>query len=426
MTRVFDRRYLNALTSLYGAQAANALVPLLLLPYLARVLHAQAWGMVLIAQAFGAWGGILIDYGFNLSATRSLARAADAGERAAIVSAVLGAKALIALLLMPAALAAYFFVGGLHDQPAYLAAGIVLALLQGFDLMWYFQGIERPGPYARLVGLSRLLMLPATVLLVRAPGDGLVALVVQAVAMLALLLLGLATLVRALPLRLPAMAAVRQELARGWSMFVFRSFASLYTTANTVILGLFAGPLIVGVYGSAEKITRQGLSLLSPVAQASFPRISRLVHHDHGAAVQHARTSLLIMSAVGLAACIAVWAGAPLIVALLLGPGYEAVVPVMRILAPMVPLVAISNVLGIQWMVPLGLDGLFNRVIIAGGLLNLALAALLAPRLGAGGMAIAVVSAEALVTAAMVLTIQRAGHAIWGAQAPVLADKTVA
>jgi len=77
---------------------------------------------------------------------------------------------------------------------------------------------------------------------------------------------------------------------------------------------------------------------------------------------------------------------------------FDPTVPVLRVLALLLPLIAASNVLGIQWMLPLGLDHVFNRIILAAGVLNLSLAYWLAPRFAEMGMAWAVVIAEAFVT----------------------------
>lgn len=97
---------------------------------------------------------------------------------------------------------------------------------------------------------------------------------------------------------------------------------------------------------------------------------------------------------------------APLLVRTLLGQAYEPAVPVLRILALLPPLIGISGILGIQWMVPLGLDKAFNAIIVIAGLANMGLAVLLAPNLKAEGMAWSVVSAEAFVTLAMFLHLR--------------------
>ena len=60
---------------LVAGQAIGLVIPLLTIPYLARVLGPAAWGPVLAAQAFGNWLGMIFDFGFELSGTRAVARA---------------------------------------------------------------------------------------------------------------------------------------------------------------------------------------------------------------------------------------------------------------------------------------------------------------------------------------------------------------
>jgi PST family polysaccharide transporter len=88
---------------------------------------------------------------------------------------------------------------------------------------------------------------------------------------------------------------------------------------------------------------------------------------------------------------------APLLVHVLLGPGFEPSVVVLRILALLPPLVAVSNVLGIQWMLALDLDRFVTAVVVSAGLLNVCLAVVLVPHYMHVGMALAVVASETLV-----------------------------
>jgi PST family polysaccharide transporter len=90
-----------------------------------------------------------------------------------------------------------------------------------------------------------------------------------------------------------------------------------------------------------------------------------------------------------------------------LGPGYESAVPVMRVLALLLPAIAVSTVLGMQWMLPLGMDAVYNKIIISAGVLNLLLASLLARRWQQMGMAWSVVLSEYLVTIAVCIVLVR-------------------
>jgi PST family polysaccharide transporter len=67
----------------------------------------------------------------------------------------------------------------------------------------------------------------------------------------------------------------------------------------------------------------------------------------------------------------------------------------------------VSTVLGMQWMLPLGMDAVYNKIIISAGVLNLLLASLLAGRWQQMGMAWSVVVSEYLVTVAVCVVLVR-------------------
>ena len=192
-------------------------------------------------------------------------------------------------------------------------------------------------------------------------------------------------------------------------MFLFRSAVSLYTTANALILGVFAPVSSVGYFAAAEKLVRAMLGAFSPICQSLFPRLNHLLRHSQTEALRLVRVSLAVMGGGAIALTIGIWFTAPYIIRVALGPGYSPAVGVLRILAVLLPAVSLSNVLGIQWMLPLGMDRAFNIIIILCGALNIAAAVLLAPRFAQMGMAASVAGCESLVTIAMFIVLWRRG-----------------
>src|SRR5690606_7466346 len=108
--------------------------------------------------------------------------------------------------------------------------------------------------------------------------------------------------------------------------------------------------------------------------------------------------SMRVTGTLGLLIGLVTFVGAPQIVAILLGPGYDAAIPLLRALALLPPLVAVNTVLGVQWAIPFGRDRAFLGAVLVSGTLNLALALPLAQRYGALGIIAALVGAEALQT----------------------------
>jgi O-antigen/teichoic acid export membrane protein len=106
---------------------------------------------------------------------------------------------------------------------------------------------------------------------------------------------------------------------------------------------------------------------------------------------------LALSGSAGLALSIALFVGAPLIVKVFLGSKYIPSVQVIAIMSPLPVLIAVSNILGVQLLFPFGHEKRVLSVVLTAGLINLALAFILAPRWQASGMATAVVISEVVV-----------------------------
>jgi PST family polysaccharide transporter len=404
-----SRHALN-ISSLYASLVFNALVNLGLIAYLARVLRPETFGLVLLAQAFGYWVAMIPEYGFSLSAGRAIARAAGDDARIAVIAhSVNAAKALLALLAVPVCVVAYFAVAGFHAYPAFLVGAGLFAVAQGFDPIWLFQGTERQFLYAIVSSGARALLLMLTLLLVKGPEDGGLVLFIQALATALVFAAGWAYLHRTFPRKRLRRSEVASVLKENWHTFQFRWVQALTTTSSLVILGIVSPPG-VQAFGSAERIVRNCLGLLGPISAAGMPRISRLIGTDAGAARKVARLSFVVMAGFGSLAGASIFLLAPLIVKILLGPAYEFVTPVMRVVALALPFAAASNMLGVQWMLPLGLDRTLVRATLIAGLLNLAGCVVLGSLYSAMGVAVTMVSVEAALLGFILIALGRAGQ----------------
>ena len=401
----------NAL-ALYLTQFGSLLIPLLSLPYLARVLRPEGWGLVVFAQSFAVWLSLVIEYGFRLSMTRELARRRDEpGAVPALVAGALGAQALLVAGAAAAAVVAWQAVPRFQADGIYAALALALAVALGLSPAWYFQGIERMRVYAGATLAGQVLYLIGVFTLVRGPADGWRVLAVQAVGVGAATVFCLSWMARGVAITAPRLAGALAALRGGFGLFLFLNLVNLYTTANGFILGLVAPPALamqaVSYFGGAERLVRGALSVFAPLAQALYPRLSHLMARDPAAAARVSRWVLVVMVALGLTVGAGLFLAAPLLIRVLLGPGYEPAVTVLRILALLAPVIAVSTTLGTLWMLPLGMDRAMAAIVLGAGALNVVLALSLAARAGHVGMAWAVVTAEVVVSAGMAVLLRR-------------------
>ncbi|MCS6869294.1 oligosaccharide flippase family protein, partial [Thermus sp.] len=370
--------------------------------------------LLAVGQSLAMYLQIVTDYGFSLAGVREVARhRPDRGRLAQIFASVLGAKALLLLPASLLALLAYLLLPALRGQVEVAFSALFWAAAWGLSPVWFFQGLERMAEVAFLEVLTRGLATLGVFLLVQEPGQAYLPLLLNGLGALVATALGTLWAVRGFGLPRPGLRGIWAHLRLGGSMFFFRSVVTLYTAANPILLSLFVPPAQVGLYAGAERLTKAILALVEPLNRAFLPRLAHLVRQDRGRGGALATRLFWSMGGIALLGALGCYLLAPLGTALLLGPGYEGAVPLMRILALLLPLVALSNLLGLQWMLALGLDRPFNAIILGAGVLNLLLGSLFAFLFGAPGLAWAVVLAEASVTGGMLLYLGRKGLLPW-------------
>ncbi|GIT52833.1 MAG: hypothetical protein Ct9H300mP15_30460 [Gemmatimonadota bacterium] len=139
----FSKRFHSKLAvdaaTLSAAHVLGLVVPFLTVPYLARVLRPEGFGLLLFSQSFGLWLVLVIEFGFDLSGTRIVSRIRENPTRLEeVVLGVQSAKILALLLTIPFAVAAFIAVPLFRDNPAYLIWGFLFAGARGLSPNWYF------------------------------------------------------------------------------------------------------------------------------------------------------------------------------------------------------------------------------------------------------------------------------------------------
>lgn len=395
--------------ALYAQQLGLILLPLVTIPYLVRVLGVEGYGSVAFGQGLVAYFAVAVDYGFAWSATRRISvNRRDLRAVGGIAAGVWAAK--LALFVIGAVMLACLIlaVARLRSWASLLL--LLYASLLGNVLFpgWLFQGMEQLGAPTAVALTWRVLTVVAIFLLVRRPDDVHVYAAILAAAGIATGITGFLVARRMfrLPPVLPRVEEVREALREGWTLFVSNAAVTVYTAGNAFVLGMLGTPPAVGYYSAAERIVRGVTALPAPLSLALYPALSRLAASSPAAAVRWSGRLLTVMATIGLLLSAIIFATAPRIVTMVLGPGFAPAVTPLRVLAVLPVLVGISNVLGVQTLLPFGRDRAFTAILVAAGALNILLAVVLVPAWQQTGMAAAVAASELFVVLAMALYLR--------------------
>ena len=408
--RLLRSGFVHNVIALYGVQACTYALPLLTFPYLAHVLGPSGWGVVVFAQAIGDVIASVVEYGFDISASRETSRQRHEPKRlSALISGVLGAKVLLAMVCIAGAVFSRRFTHHIAPSLALFWASTIWGVCQGINMLWFFQGLERMRLASALEIGGKVLATLSIFVLVHKPEDGWKVMAAQCVGCVVAHGVTVVLAYREVGFQWPTPSSVWNALRLGGSMFLFRAVQSLSGSVNRLVLGTVAPVAVLGEYAGAERITRVFQQGMWPVNQALYPKLTQQVQNNPRDAMKTVRLSLLFLGGLGMIFGLAIFFAAPLLVHLVLGDAFQNSVPVLRVFALWIPLVALSTVIIFQLLLPNQLDNQFNIVNFTAGMVGIGSALLLAPRFSAVGIAWSAVIAQIYTLAAFSFVLGRAG-----------------
>ena len=415
MKRIFQKIESNKVlfknfTSLSILQVANYIFPLFTLPYLVRVLGAEKYGLVNFAAAFAAYFTIITDYGFNLSATQEISVNRENSNR---VSEIFSSVFTIKMMLFVLSSVIFFIivlVFPIFKENLTLFIVTFLSVL-GTALfpLWFYQGIERM-KYILIISVSvRLITTILIFVLIKSENDFIKFAGLNTVTQFVIGIIGLQFALNKFGLRyrFPNKTLIIQQLKNGWNLFLSTISINLYTTSNVFILGLFAPANVVGYYAAADKIRMAFQGILSPMSQSVFPYVNKMLSESYDRFISFNKKLFKIALIVGAIISIMLFLFAEPIVNIILGKDYQPSILVLRIIAWLPLIIFLSNVLGIQTMLPMNKQKNFSIILFFAAMISLALLFILVPIYFAIGTAITALATEIFVTLAFFIFVKR-------------------
>ena len=381
-------------------QVANYLIPFLVLPIISRILGASLFGSVSYAQNIITYLTLLINYGFEYSATRQISIAReDKAKTDVIFWSVIAAKGMLLILsfailaVLPFCMERVACDPKLYIYTALANIGIV------FFPTWYLQGVQQMDKMAWANFFTKLLGAVLVLSLVReASAYRLYPLLMSASS----ILIGIGAMIyviRHFGISRPVLSrqTLREVMQAGAPIFLNNVFVALYTTANMTILGMYAADDVIGYFSGAQRLIQAlNMVVVMPVSMAVFPEISRRFAQSKAQGAKFLKQVLLLAGAAAAAVSLITFLCAPLMIRIMYGAGFAPSIELLKWLSPIPFLVMIATLLTVQGLYGMGLQRWAPWVGVILAVCCVGLNLWLLPLIGVKGVCISWIAAELL------------------------------
>lgn len=375
------------------------ITPFVTTPYLSRVLEPAGIGTYSYTYSIVSYFILLASLGVADYAQREIAYHQDNPH---LQSRTFYEVNLIRCLLVGLSLVLYYIVvssfSGDHIIYWYQALNIIAVL---FDISWFFQGLEEFGKIVLRNFIIKIISIIMIFVLIHTPED-----LNKYVCLIGMMniLSGLSIWLY-LPKYLHRVNMHEIKPFRNFfiiiQMFLPQGAIQVYTVLDKTMIGVMTGsPLENGYYEQAEKVVKLSLTIVTSLGTVMLPRIAYAYAHNK---IETIKTYMMRSYRFVWFLTIPMFCGFIAIsynfVPWFFGPGYDKVVPLMQILSGLVVAIGLSNVTGIQYMVPTNQQNKLTMTVICGAAINFLLNLFLIPMYQSIGASIASLVAEVTVTA---------------------------
>jgi len=320
---------------LVALQGINYAMPLIVFPYLMVTLGAEKFGYIGFATAVTQYLMLIVDFGFNLSATKRIALAkGNQAELNNIFTSTLYAK--VGLLVV--SFLVLFAIAQISRFEIYRETLFVMFLTvvgNTFTFVWLFQGLGQIRFVAIFNAIAKLSILPLTFIFVKNTGDYLTAALLQSLVSIFAMFVSVGYVMKSRWVKLTPFVSknIFFELKESFPLFFSSAATSIYMVSFVVMLGYFSTPEAVGQYSAVEKLTRaMCLLVIAPIAQAFYPKISQLGVENKDTAILLVRKILLFTIACTTIVFFVLFFFSPYIV-LFLGKDYQNSLDLFKIMS---------------------------------------------------------------------------------------------
>jgi PST family polysaccharide transporter len=391
-------------------QMANYALATLTLFVVTRAFGPSIFGTLATIGAFAAYASLVVSFGTGLSGPRLVVRLRERpDELSEEMSTLVCVQAILAAAAIGIFMLIAFLVDGKGDHTLISAFIVTQACLMAFTPDWAFLGLERMRDFAILQVIGRGVTSVCTILLIHSPTDVVLYLEINTVATVVITGASFYLLGRhGIRWHVPTLQAVWKTTHEASALFLSTVSINLYTSTGVIIVNSLLGPTAAGPFALADRLRNVVGNITVPIVTAIYPFVCRIALQPAAEDEAWAKR-VFFQGTLGMSAAISLvlFGFAPTIIALAGGDAFADAIPILRILAGVPFLIALSNILGVQTMMPLGMDWHATSIFAATAAVGIIGMFVATKLFGLEGSAFSVLAVEIFVTISMIVVLQR-------------------
>jgi O-antigen/teichoic acid export membrane protein len=380
---------------------STVLFPLVTFPYASRILGPEGIGTANFADNLCRYFMLFAALGIPMYGIREIAKVSRSiRTRSKVFSEILFIHLSATLVCLLIYLSAVFFLPKLQEFRNIYLLGALYIFINAFSIEWFFSGLSEFRFIAIRTIIIRLASIFVLLLVVRDSDDVFWFFSINVLMLFANNLINIYVLRKKIFFQTSNLE-IKRHLRPLFFMFLSMVAISLYALIDTLILGFLKGDLYVGYYSLSSRLNKVPLAFITGLGVVLIPTLTKAAHDkdfDTFNALIKKSTDFVIMFGVPIA--IALYLYSEILVLLFSGSEFLPAEMSMKILTAVSLVIGLSNIYGLQILVPLGRDRQLLKSVTIGTVISVALNLALIPIFADRGAAVANLLSEVAVTLA--------------------------
>lgn len=388
---------------------SNFLFPLITFPYVSRVLLPEGTGKVAFALSIVSYFTIFASFGVATYGIRAVAQVRDDKERLSKTMHELLFINIISMTIVYVALAIAILVVpkfAMEKELFWVTSLFILFTIIGIE--WLYKGLEKYQYITIRTIIFKIASLFLVFLFVKEKSDYIIFAFISIFAIVGSGVLNLINSRKLINYTLYSEYEFKKHLKPMFVLFLTSMAIAIYTSLDEGLLGLLSSPEQVGYYNAAVRVKGILFTLITSLGVVLLPRLSYYVENHMETEFHEAlakSTNFIIVIAASVVIFFTLFAKETILI--LAGENYVASIIPLQIVVWALILSAITNILGIQILLPLKKDKQLLFSVLCAATVDVIANFLLVPKLAAVGTALSVIAAELSVLIVQIIILRQ-------------------